>query len=169
MQHIADAEQAKETGGMIALFPCDEDAEHYAVPGGEAVDELHVTLAYFGSDVGDADPSEILGMLDRISECYGQIHARAFAWGLFNPTGYADREPCAVYLIGDSEDISPLREEVLDAVSGIFDLPAQHEPFHAHMTGGYSLPLTALQAPGDVLFDRIELRWAGRKYVFPLH
>lgn len=168
MNLTADAEQAKHTGGMIALMPRSEDAVHYAVPGGESVDEMHCTLAYFGEDVGDHDPQEIIEALDDIVSEFGRIDARVFAWALFNPDAYDGREPCAVYLVGNSDDITPLRDSILESVGYLFDLPKQHEPYHAHITAGYGIPLDELSPTGDVVFDRVELHWAGRVVAFPL-
>jgi hypothetical protein len=49
---IGNAEQAKGTGGMIALFPRQDDAMNLAIPGGEPPEDMHVTLLYSG----ESDP-----------------------------------------------------------------------------------------------------------------
>lgn len=171
----ADAETAKRTGGMLALIPHIDDAQWHSVPGGEPVDDLHCTLFYFGEDVTDVDPSELVRRLDEYFDGYGPgfpvIYARTFGHALFNPDGANDRDPCAVYLIGDSKNIVPLRDDLLNIIyqwAAGAELPEQHEPYHPHVTAGYGLELDELQDPSQITFDVVALEWAGQSYHFLL-
>lgn len=150
---------------MFALIPSGEDAQRLAVPGGEPIEDLHCTIIYFGEDVSDIDPSEIIQALEGVTRGYGQFPSRAFAWALFNPDGDS---ACAVYLIGDNSDLAPFRQESLAAVEHLIDLHPQHEPFHAHITAQYEPTFDGMAEVGKVLFDRAELHWAGQTYTFHL-
>ncbi len=170
----ADAEQAKSTGGMLALVPHVDDARWYSVDGGEPVEDMHCTLYYFGEDVTGRDPYDLVVALDEFfdaSRGFPAISARTFGHALFNPDGANDREPCAVYLIGDNAHLVPLRDELVNIITnwgGGAEMPKQHEPYHPHMTAGYSIGLDKLTPPGPVIFDQVVLTWAGESYYFAL-
>lgn len=160
----ADAEEAKETGGMMALFPRVADAEMIAYPGFEPPEDLHVTLVYFGSDVDEVVPPEVLSAGDYAAQRFEPIEAELFAHAVFNPMG---DEPCAVYLVSGTRDLTDIREMLCRDCEGVRS-PEQHEPFIPHITAGYGLDVTALQYTGPVVFDRIELHWRGQRMVWPL-
>ncbi|MDH6281099.1 hypothetical protein [Prescottella agglutinans] len=42
-----DAEQTRQTAGMIALLPTAEMQKQLSLPDGEPVEDIHLTLAYF--------------------------------------------------------------------------------------------------------------------------
>jgi hypothetical protein len=173
LYYHSNAEQAKQTGGMIALYPRQDDALKMAVPGGEPPQELHVTLAFLGDDVSHLDPTAFLEDLPRLLDSVTVITARVMGHAIFNPDGgpEGDREPCAVYLIGDTEQLPELHNDVLDLLgyhSVDFPIPAQHSPFIPHCTAGYSLPIAELSYAGDVLFDRVGLAMGGNVHFFSL-
>lgn len=166
----ADAEQAKSTGGMIALYPRQDYAHMLAVPGGESPDELHVTLAYLGEDVSDLDPAPLAHLVARLTDPATTITARIMGHAIFNPDGGGpdgDKDPCAVYLVGDTEQIPELHRDLLEGLDS-FPVPPQHSPFIPHLTAGYSLPIAALSYAGPVEFDRVGLAFAGDTHFFPL-
>jgi hypothetical protein len=158
------------TGGMIALVPADPDA--LAVDGGEAVDELHLTLAYLGDDVTGWPAARRDALIEtmRVHAHRDPVTARVMAHAQFNPDGGpdGDRDPCAVYLVGDSDQLAPLRAAVLSEVGEDEDFPAQHEPFVAHVTAGYGLDPTALTFTGPVVFDRLRVALGGDVHDIPL-
>lgn len=160
----ADAEQARQTGGMIALWPDVESVSRLAVPGGEPDAELHLTLAYFGEDVSDLEPLGALNVLDSIADGMPKIQARAFAHATFNPDAANGRTPCAVYLIGDSQEIAVLHAELTLGIGTYYGDTGQHSPFHAHVTAGYGLEAGDLTYTGPVTFDRLSLSWMGETY-----
>ena len=158
----------EHTGGMIALVPRVGEAEAMAVRGGEKPDELHLTLCYLGDDV-TGWTSEMQNRVaslvaDVAARCTTPIAARTIGPAVFNPDGHDGREPCAVFLVGDSRDIGEMRASVI-ACAG--DQP-QHEPFHAHITIGYGLKPDKLGPVGPVVFDRLRLALGDRVYDFPL-
>lgn len=164
----ADAEQAKSTGGMLALVPSAATATRLVVndPKAEPIEELHLTLAYFGQDVRGLYSSVSAEMLMRdVAEAFPPIQAKAMGHALFNPSG---DEPCAVYLIGDNDYLPELYHTVQDLLHTSYDMPRQHTPFIPHVTGGYDLPISKLGYDGPVTFDLITLKWAGESYIAPL-
>lgn len=167
---FADAEQAKSTGGMVALVPRADDAHKLAVPGGEPVEDLHVTLAYLGEDVSDQDPSHLGPAISHIASSFSVITARIMGHAQFNPDGGEDgtKDPCATYLVSDSEQLDDLHKAVLDACTQAVNLPQQHKPWVAHLTAGYGVPPGSLKFTGAVLFDRLQFAFAGDDHYFPL-
>jgi 2'-5' RNA ligase len=163
---VADDQQ--HTGGMIALIPRVEDAERMAVRGGEKPEELHLTLCYLGDDV-TGWTSEMQNRVaslvaDMAARCTTPLAARTMATATFNPDGYGDRQPCAVFLVGDSRDIGNMRSAVI-ACAGDQE---QHEPFIPHITIGYGLKTEKLGDVGPVTFDRVRLALGDKVYDFPL-
>jgi len=165
----ADAEQAKQLGGMIALYPRRDFAEAMAVDGGEPVEDLHLTLAYLGQDVTDLPKDDLVAAIAALADGLGHaVTARVFAHAIFNPDGgpNSDRDPCCVYLIGDCEFLTPLRELVQEKCQARFNLPDQHEPFCPHVTAAYAVQ--RLDFTGPIVFDRLCVDWAGEQIEFPL-
>lgn len=161
----ADAEQAKSTGGMLALYPRSDYAEMLAIPGYEPPEDLHVTLFYFGEDVTDMPGQDaIVQAASGIADQFSSITAKAFGHAAFNPNG---EEPCAVYLIGNSQELNDLHCQ-LDEVVAPFCAHEQHVPWAPHITAGYGLDPHQLGYDGDVIFDRLSLQWAGQPHDFPL-
>lgn len=162
------ADDQQHTGGMIALLPRADQAEAMAVRGGDKPDQLHLTLCYLGDDVTGMT-SEMQNRIaslvaDVAARCTTPIAARTIGPAVFNPDGHDGREPCAVFLVGDSRDIGEMRSAVIPCAG---DEP-QHDPFHAHITIGYGLKADKLGAVGPVTFDRIRLALADKVYDFPL-
>ena len=156
----------EHTGGMIALIPREEDAAKLAVPGGDPVEELHLTLTYLGDDVTSWDAGRLASAAGAAGAAAAQIaavSARVMGHGVFNPDGHDGREPCAVYLVGDSAVLSPLRAALVP-----FAEHEQHEPFHAHVTAGYGIPVTKLDFTGDLVFDRLRVALGPQVLDFPL-
>ena len=165
MHRSADAEQAKATGGMVALMPRQQDAEMLAVPGGEPVEELHMTVIYLGQDVQGQDPTELINELHYVAGNFQPIEANVFGQAVFNASG---EDPCKVYLVGGSPDITGLFRILKDFVGQRYPGAAeQHDPFVPHVTAAYGTDLE-ISYEGPVLFDRIGLRWPGADQDFIL-
>jgi hypothetical protein len=159
-------------GGMIALVPSRDDAARLAVAGGEAAEELHLTLAYLGEDVTGWPPelgpyiaAELRGLARHGG---GPVTAQAFGHALFNPNGDHDQQPCAVYLVGDSAIIPALHATASKIAEIGPGAPAQRPVFVPHITAGYGIAVTALTYTGPVVFDRLRLALAGSITDVPL-
>jgi hypothetical protein len=169
-----DAEQAKKTGGMVALIPDNASVKNLAVDhaNADAPDELHLTLAYLGSDVTGM-PAEQQDKLIDMARNYAQgtppIRARAFAHCTFNPDGGADddMDPCAAYLIGNEPDGG---SKISDMAGDFRDMSPvkQHAPFVQHITAGYGMEAKHLKYAGAVRFDKVRVALAGKYHDFDL-
>lgn len=162
----------EHTGGMVALVPTEEHAAELAHPQGEPQDQLHVTLAYLGDDVTGWDMEQRRQVLDAVLAAtagLGPIEGRAFGHTTFNPDGGQDgtRDPCAVYMIGDTPDLVPARDAVVAGLSGM-DLPEQHAPYVPHLTAGYGLTAGDLSYTGPVTLDRVLIALGGEHTYIPL-
>jgi hypothetical protein len=159
-------ESTGHTGGMIALMPRAEDATAMAAPKGDPPEQLHLTLAYLGDDVSEMDTrlrNAIAAAVANVAVGLPPVQSRVFGHGTLNPDGYADRDPCAVYLVGDSDLIGPVRRELAGLAPG-----EQHEPFLAHVTAGYGVDQRKLSFTGPVVFDRLRVALGEEFYDFPL-
>lgn len=167
----ADAEQAKSTGGMLAIYPTQECAAQLVIPGGEPIEDLHLTLLYFGQDVTGfpgAD-QDLARAASSVVNQFGTIEANVFGHAIFNPNDQVNfREPCAVYLVGNSPDFAQLHTFLEQEVGQVWDLSEQHRPWIPHITAGYSRGTDELFYSGPIQFDRIGLEWAGNTTTFPL-
>jgi 2'-5' RNA ligase len=163
---------------MIALLPRAEDAQHYALTSANAepVDELHLTLQYLGDDVTgwDDDRRKLARNIAEaaVSHLGSPLTARVFAHGTFNPDHGpdGDRDPCAVYLIGDSDRLTPLHDLVNTVASALLgeQHETQHEPYLPHMTAAYDAVAGDLELVGDIVFDRVGLFLADDREELPL-
>lgn len=145
------------TGGMIALIPSDDDAQQLAVDGGDDPDSMHLTLIYLGDDVSDWDDAQraqVMAAAQQTAATLGPVQSRAFGHAQFNPDGGDDgsRDPCAVYLIGDTDQLGPAR----DALASTTDQD-QHTPFVPHVTAGTGVNASDLSYTGPVTFDRMRV------------
>lgn len=161
----ADAEQAKATGGMVALYPRQQDTELIVVPGGEPTHDLHCTSVYLGQDVQGQDPTELIDHLHYVAPQFGPIEAKIFGSAIFNASG---EDPCVVYLVGGSPDITGLFRMLKDFVAERYPGAAeQHDPYFPHITAAYGAG-AVLPYEGPIVFDRIGLRWPGADQDFIL-
>ena len=162
----ADAEQAKATGGMVALYPRLHDAQKLVVPGGEPLEDLHCTVVYLGQDVRGQDPTELIDNLYYVSQNYGPIQANIYGSAIFNSSS---PDACVVYLVGGSPDLTPLFNDLKRFVAERYPGAAeQHDPWNPHLTAAYGANIVGVSYEGPVLFDRIGLRWPGADQDFPL-
>lgn len=167
----ADASQAKETGGMVALLPTERDARILVRDGGEPLDDLHLTLAYLGENVIEHDPRLLREDLELLSVGLQQMSGQILGSAAFNV-----EDPCEVYLISDCKEICDLYEEVWRSVHAYaVELEAgqyQHHPFIAHITARYESqngePIYFDEMLDRVTFDRLLLTWGPDRYIFPL-
>lgn len=158
-------------GGMIALMPTAEDAARLAVKGGEAPEELHLTLMYLGDDGSAYSPAaqqEIIGALMLMISEFPPITAKIFGAAHWNGDGDT---PSWVWSVGDQAppDGTPPLEAYHDvACEAVFvaapvgvTIPAQHCPWVAHICAEYSDDLTLIKELekrlGPVTFDRVRV------------
>lgn len=187
-------EKPAHTGGMIALIPADPTL--LAVAGGDAPEDLHMTLAYLGDDVTGWDGEimaavheRALRLTDRASEPApevdvgdyrgpgqgGPITLNVFAHALFNPNGGPEgQEPATVYLFDGTEQrdmAEAIQSETVFNLRGLLGellFPEQHERWEPHVTAGYGVEPTSLTFTGPVTFDRLRVALGGNITDYPL-
>jgi 2'-5' RNA ligase len=162
---------------MIALLPHTGDVARFALDhdNAEPPDQMHVTLQYLGDDVTGWDPQQQQfarnAAEQAVSDLGGPLRARVFAHATFNPDGHDGRDPCAVYLVGDSDRIGPVQRQLTTTCAALLGgaHPGQHEPFTPHMTAGYGLTAADLSEVGPITFDRVGLFLADQRTELPLN
>lgn len=177
----AAADGSHMSGAMIALMPTPEDAERLAIEGGEAVDQLHLTLYFLGDDGAawtEDQRNELIGNLRAAaSRIAGPVTARAFGANHWNAN---TDSPSWVWAVGDDRDADgPALEDVHCEVTYALedtherpDLPVQHSPWQPHICAAYSDQLDLIieleERLGPVTFDRIRVAFAGDYTDIPL-
>ena len=168
MVAAVDAAEEARKGAMIALVPADADAARLAVPGGLPPDDLHLTLVDLGEGVAWPNLARATLRANLEELLFEPAEGEVFGHASFNPTGDS---ACVVYIVGDdSGALSAMRERawaVARDVAGLM-LPEQHDPWVAHVTAGYGLPLDAVSYTGGVLFDRLRVSYGGDVRDYPL-
>ena len=181
---VAAADGSHLSGAMIALMPTVADAERLAIEGGEAADQLHLTLRYLGKGADfseDARQSVIDAVTDVLPHYVtGPVTAKAFGAAHWN--GNSD-EPSWVWSVGDD----PATPGTLGMLHGVIamaleeglaedvdhpEIPAPHTPFAPHICAAYSDQLDLIIALeerlGPIVFDRIRVAFAGDHTDIPL-
>lgn len=158
----------EHTGGMIAWVPRVQDADKLVITGdgAEPVEELHVTIAYLGDDVSGLTPQqrrEIGEAVWAAASDLAPLTVRIGGYGLFNPHGDNDMEPCAVYLVGGDRKLTELHDEM----SALTE-QEQFVPYIAHLTAGYGVPIERLSFTGEIVLDRLRLALGDDVIDFPL-
>lgn len=161
------------TGAMIALVPSSADAARLVVDGGEAIDQLHVTLAYLG-DASDFSP-DVPGTLVESLSNRGPlpvVHADAFSVNVFNPGTATDRDPCIVLGLS-GPDLDHVHDHVHDMLADVgLAIPEQHRPWIPHVTLAYTDDLSRVaefaDRVGPVTFDHLVVAFAGDYTYIPL-
>lgn len=180
----AAADGSHLSGAMIALMPTVEDAERLAIEGGEAAEDLHLTLRYLGNgaDFSEEARQAVIDAVTDVLPHYvsGPVVAKAFGAAHWN--GNSD-EPCWVWSVGDAPETPRLLGMLHGAIAMALEeglaesvehpeLPEPHTPFAPHICAAYSDELDLIIALeerlGPVTFDRIRVAFAGDHTDIPL-
>jgi hypothetical protein len=179
------ADDSHLDGGMIALMPTAEDAARLAIKGGEAAEDLHLTL-YFLADDADTwtedQKNDLRYCMDLVMRWfdYGPVTANIFGAAHWNGGG---DKPSWVWSVGDmpgavgseNMDLYTARTLAVCALEDMHrqpDLPMQHSPWVPHVCAEYSDDLTLVKELekrlGPVTFDRIRVSFGSEDHDFPL-
>jgi 2'-5' RNA ligase len=168
-------EEPVHTGAMVALRMTDDVAAQLAVDGGEPAGELHLTLAFLGK-AADIPEDTQTAIIDAMNAVAGQltdgVAGRTFAVSAFNPN--TDEQETAIVAGVNGEGVAAAHTAVIEALAGAFpEMPAQYEPFAAHITLVYSDDLSLVEQLADrtdidVPFDRLRVAFAGTAVDIPL-
>jgi 2'-5' RNA ligase len=167
---LVAAANAGHTGAMIALVPSQEDIDRLAVEGGEAPEQLHLTLAYLGE--ADMIPEETRQQIIQAGMRYfsNAVSTETFAVNVFNP--HTDAMETAIVLGVRGEDLVEPRGNVMSAVNGFFAMPKNHEPWIPHVTLEYSDDVSKaadyVSRLGPVVFDTLRFAFGDEVTDIPL-
>jgi F like protein len=175
------------TGAMVALMPTEADAARLALEGGEAVDQLHLTLFYLGEAAAwnDEQRADLATRISYGAKLLTPVTARVFGASTWNPQS---DEPAYVWNVGDDNGAesngpggagtsgSKLADAHFEARWALEDghndpeLPQQYTPWSPHVCAAYGNADLAAMAErvGPITFDRIRVAFAGEYLDFPL-
>ena len=151
-QGIAAAtDHPRFTGALIALLPERKCVEELFIPGGEPVDQLHLTLFFLGDsfDITAIMQEKITRLITLVTELIivskPIAELRAFGIAQWNP--YSE-EPAIVLNIGNVigskgrtlGEIHAIIRYILEDAN--INYPEQHDPWSPHICLGYNLSLT---------------------------
>ncbi|GAA2697374.1 phage minor head protein [Nonomuraea recticatena] len=176
---ITAASGGPYTSGMIALVPSQADIDRLAVDGGERADDLHLTLLFLGEADG-VDAETRATIVERLTEQVGSLRneddvamplqADAFAISAFNPRS-AERDTAIVLGVG-GEHLAAVQRAVASTVGDVYEYPAQHTPWVAHVTLTYDDDLGQVAAladrTGPLVFDRLRVAFGSDVVDIPL-
>lgn len=183
MAHAFASDGSHLSGAMIALLPSAADAKRLAVKGGEAADDLHLTLYYLGPDATAFSPTarqEMTGALMMMAAGLPEITANVFGVAHWNA---GSDDPSWVWSVGDARPLGesgpPLEAVHSMACDAVWmtspvgvEIPGQHTPWVAHICAAYTDDLTLAktleQGNGPVVFDRIRITFGDDTTDIPL-
>lgn len=155
---------------MVALYPPPELAAELALQGGEAPQELHVTLAYLGRR------SELAAPLDRLAKALRLVRSAPLSGtlggvGRFSASASTDGQD-VVYASVDVPGLEDVRQALLAALDLAGAAPAAAHGFVPHLTLAYvdpaaPSPLQRLE-PRPIRFTDIYLVAGEERTAFPL-
>lgn len=180
----AAADGSHMQGAMIALMPTVGDAERLAIEGGEAADQLHLTLYFLGDDGAawtEDQRNELIGNVRSLTSAglAGPVTGFAFGANHWNPNSDS---PSWVWAVGDDRNRPEGTPSLLSAKSvatvaletshDLPKLPVQHSPWVPHVCAAYSdvldLIIALEERLGPITFDRIRVEFAGEHTDIPL-
>lgn len=163
---------ADDTGAMIALYLPSDIAQRLALPGGEPISELHLTLCYLG------DMEEIAENAERLKQFVAEFAAthylqpaRIGGIGRFNRI--SDEGTQAVYATVDSPNLPQFRQELVSGAEWSADVePSRAYGFVPHVTMAYvptdaPMPLQNIE-PLEFSFKQISLSIGPERWDYDL-
>jgi 2'-5' RNA ligase len=177
-QDRGDSGADVHTGAMLALMPTVEDAARLALEGGEAADQLHLTLFYLGDavDWSEQQRGDLISRVAAAARYLKPVAARVFGGAQWNPTS---DEPAWVWNVGDDldQDSSRLQDAKYEITYALEDghndpeLPQQYSPWAPHICAVYGPDdwgSVLADRVGPVTFDRVRVAFAGQYTDIPL-
>lgn len=167
-QALLAAGDGPNTGACLMAFLAAGDAQRLAVPGGEAPEDMHVTLAYLANPAADYSDEVRTAVDAALARAWVQpVAAEAFGLAQLNPDS-AEREPCAVLLV-QSDDLANCRDAMLAALDELGDIDSEWTVelsttfpiWVPHVTVGYNIDPAEIPpgATGPLTFDRLIMAW----------
>lgn len=169
---IQDATKAADdTGAMIALYIPSDIGQRLALPGGEPIQELHLTLCYLG-DMDDLEnPERLKQFVAEFAATHYLQPARIGGIGRFNRISESGTQ--AVYATVDSPNLPNFRQELVSGAEWSADVePSRDYGFVPHVTLAYvpvdaPMPLQNIE-PLEFSFKQISLTIGPERWDYDL-
>lgn len=87
---LAESAKTHRTGCMVCLAVPRAVAMELALPGGEPVEDLHITLAYMGKDLDRILIRKLEGVCAMCAAMHPSLHGRVVSIGRFPPSKHSD-------------------------------------------------------------------------------
>jgi 2'-5' RNA ligase len=123
--------QANSNGVMVAIAPPTTIGEAIALPGGEAVDELHVTLAYLGN-AADVDYDALRSAVEDMAAAVRPLTATVQGLGVFQ------NDENVLWAAVDAPGLEEWRSTLVGCLADYGLAPISNHGFTPHMTLKYS-------------------------------
>lgn len=171
-QGAYDIQVSAPTGVMVAWMLPEWVARMLAVPGGEPMESLHLTLAYLGdaSALSADDSRKLVGIVGEVCNRHIALSGTVNGFGRFTAKEGADVEPLWVGV--NLPGLQELRADLVDALTTA-GLPVSTEfDFAPHITVAY-VPVDAptpsvTVAPLDIALNSLTVAVGGAHYTLDL-
>lgn len=160
------------TGIMIAFMLDNNAARSLALPGGEPVEDLHITLAYLG-DMADAtfDVDRLKQELISFASESIPLHGSTGELGRFSPSDSSDGKSPIVALV-NIPGLQEWRANLVKRIESMGVEVAKNFDYTPHITLAYidaNAPLPVEDVPSvDLVLDRIWLCIGAKRISFPI-
>jgi 2'-5' RNA ligase len=154
----------QQTGAMVALYPAPAIARTLAQAGGEAPEELHLTLAFLGDASAVDDPERLRKVVEGWAASTPPLEAHMAGTGIFT-----HGPESVLYASPDSPALPHARQRLVDALEHAGFPPDGGHGFTPHVTLAYGhdgAPPSIAAVP--FIFDQVSVVIAGARTDYPL-
>lgn len=132
---LFDAGAAKHQGLLVSLWLDERSAQALAVPGGEPMSQLHITLAYCGdvAKIGDMGVARALLSVSQVASAARPLSGEVGGWGMFTGSASSDGKD-VFYAVPDIPGLSTLREQLASALVSCGVPPRADHGWAPHIT-----------------------------------
>lgn len=170
----AHPQSGNTTAAMVAFYPDLAAARALVLEGGEALQDLHLTLAYLGPDAAVLDRERVEAALAAFTSGIAPLEGEVSGLGRFHSE---DPEGWPLYASVDSPALPVFRQRLVAALQAGGVTPVLNHGFSPHITLAYVGPEDEAVAgrilgsginPVPLRFDRVTLAWGADRRDFPL-
>lgn len=159
------------SGTMIALHLPNAIAKKLAIKGGEDAKDLHITLAYLGKGLSDAQKKRAAIAVRKFAGAVDGIDVTLGGVGRFSASDSSEGRD-VIYLSVDSPQLTKLHPHLMELLADVGLQPSGAHGWIPHVTLAYvakndRTPIERLE-PIAVHFDKVALTIGGTKMSFPL-